>query len=437
MKKIYKSLLSLSFSVLAITLQAQEKKSLTLDEAVMLGIQNSKNLKIDEAKIQEATANYLEAKNNRLPSLKVSGSALALANANVDLKILPPSAGGSSPKANSAFYGNIAASLPIFAGGRIKYGIQSAEYLIEASKLSSENNKVAIAYNVSQAYNNLFKANQAIKVLEENLSASQKRDQSFQKLEDNGIIPRNDKLKANLQTSNIELQLLDAQNNFSIANINMDLLLGLPESTEIQIDENYIAELSENRPVTFYLDQATSNRKDLQAISYQRKAVALGIKSAKAENLPTIALTGGYFAADVPKILTIYNAANIGVGVQYNIDNLWKKNSALLKVQAQEKELSATNDLLADQIKLEVNRDYQNAQFAKKKIIVYEKAADQANENYRVTKNKFDNGLATITELLDADAAQITANVNVVNAKADAALMQRKLLQTSGILILK
>ena len=109
----------------------------------------------------------------------------------------------------------------------------------------------------------------------------------------------------------------------------------------------------------------------------------------------------------------------------------------MLKVQAQEKELSATNDLLADQIKLEVNKDYQNAQFAKKKIIVYEKAADQANENYRVTKNKFDNGLATITELLDADAAQITANVNVVNAKADAALMQRKLLQTSGILILK
>ena len=84
MKKIYKSLLSLSFSVLAITLQAQEKKSLTLDEAVMLGIQNSKNLKIDEAKIQEATANYLDAKNNRLPSLKISGSALALANANVD-----------------------------------------------------------------------------------------------------------------------------------------------------------------------------------------------------------------------------------------------------------------------------------------------------------------------------------------------------------------
>ncbi|WP_447950836.1 TolC family protein [Chryseobacterium koreense] len=429
-----KSKITAMFLGAAALFHAQEKRLLTLEEAVSLGIQNSKNLKIDQAKIQEATANYLEAKNNRLPSLKASASALALANANVDLKILPPSQnGGNGPKANSAFLGQISASLPLYAGGRIKYGIQSAEYLMEASKLSTENDKVAIAYNVAQAYNNLFKANQAIKVLEENLTASQKRDESFQKLENNGIIARNDRLKANLQTSNIELQLLEAHNNYNIANINMDLLLGLPETTEIEIDSNYISELTENQSVSYYMNQAISNRKDLQALVYQRKAAALGTKAAKAESLPTIALTGGYIAAEVPKILTITNAANIGLGVQYNIDNLWKKNSALMQAQSREKQLEATNDLLNDQIKLDINRDYQNSDFAKKKIAVYEKAAAQANENYRVTKNKFENGLATITELLDADTAQISANVNVINAKADAALAYRKLLQTAGI----
>ncbi|MCQ4034700.1 TolC family protein [Kaistella montana] len=433
MKNIYNSVIALTFLAAGITISAQEKKSLSLDEAVRLGILNSKNLKIDQTKIEQATANYLEAKNNKLPSLSASASALALANANVDLKVAQ-SSGGNSPKANSAFFGNISASMPIFAGGRIKYGIQSAEYLIEASKLSSENDKVAIAYNISQAYNNLFKASQAIKVLEENLTASQKRDESFQKLENNGIIARNDKLKANLQTSNIELQLLDAQNNYNIANINMDLLLGLPETTEIVIDENYISELSANESVSYYLNQAIANRKDLQAIDYQLKAANLGVKAAKAETLPTIALTGGYVAAEIPKILTVTNAANIGIGIKYNIDNLWKKNSSLMNAQAQEKQLIATNELLNDQIKLEINKDFQNAEFAKKKIAVYEKAADQANENYRVTKNKFNNGLATITELLDADAAQISANVNVVNAKADAALAYRKLLQSSGIL---
>lgn len=438
MKKTYSPIMMFVFSAIGMMMYGQEKKMLTLDEAVNLGIQNSKSLKVNQADIDQATANYIEAKNNKLPSLKVSASALALANADVELKVIKQSedGGGASPKANSAFFGNISASLPLYAGGRIKYGIKSAEYLIAASKLSTENNKLAIAYNVSQAYNNLFKASQQIKVLEDNLTASQKRDESFQKLETNGIIARNDKLKANLQTSNIELQLLDATNNFNIANINMDLLLGLPDETEIEIDPNYISELTENQPVSYYLTQAISQRKDVQALDNQRKVAELGTKAAKAESLPTIALTGGYVAAEIPKILTITNAANIGLGIQYNIDNLWKKNSSLMKSIAAEQKLAATNDLLNDQIKLEVNRDYLNSEFSKKRITVYEKAAAQANENYRVTKNKFDNGLATITELLDADTAQISANVNVVNAKADAALAYRKLLQTTGILTL-
>jgi outer membrane protein TolC len=416
---------------------AQEKKQLSLDEAVQLGIQNSKSLKIDAAKIEEATADLLAAKNRQLPDLSVSASYLYLpVRPTIDLKIPGVSTAGS-PEVHQVAYGSANVTVPIYSGGRIKYGIQSAKYLVEASKLSTENDKVAIAYNVAQAYNNLFKANQSIKVLEENLSASQKRDETFLKLENNGVIARNDRLKANLQTSNIELQLLEAQNNYNIANINMDLLLGLPENTEIEVDQQYINEADDVKTVDFYLNEARENRKDLQALDQQRKAAELGTKSAKAENLPSIAFTSGYVAADIPKFLTIYNAVNVGVGVSYNLSNLWKENSALKQSKAREMQLSATNEMMNDNIKLEVNREYQNSDYSKKRIAVFEKAAVQANENYRITKNKYDNGLATMTELLDADAAQIAANVGVINAKADAALAYRKLLQTTGTLTIK
>lgn len=416
---------------------AQEKKQLSLDEAVQLGIQNSKSLKIDAAKIEEATADLLEAKNRQLPELKVSGSYMYLPiKPNIDLKLPGVSAAGG-PEVHQVAYGSANLSVPIYSGGRIKYGIQSAKYLVEASKLSTENDKIAIAYNVAQAYNNLFKANQSIKVLEENLTASQKRDETFLKLENNGVIARNDRLKANLQTSNIELQLLEAKNNYNIANINMDLLLGLPETTEIEVDQNYVDESDDVKPVSFYLNEARENRKDLQVLDQQRKAAELGTKSAKAENLPSIAFTGGYVAADIPKFLTIYNAVNVGVGISYNLSNLWKENSSLKQSKAREMQLSATNELLNDNIKLDVNREYQNSDYSKKRITVFEKAAVQANENYRITKNKYDNGLATMTELLDADAAQIAANVGVINAKADAALAYRKLLQTTGTLTIK
>ncbi|MEG1590683.1 TolC family protein [Chryseobacterium sp.] len=437
MKRINNSVIALSLFAGMMYTHAQEKKQLSLDEAVQLGIQNSKSLKIDAAKIEEATADLLEAKNRQLPELKVSASYLYLPmKPNVDIK-LPGVSGAGGPEVHQVAFGSANLSVPIYSGGRIKYGIESAKYLVEASKLSTENDKVAIAYNVAQAYNNLFKANQSIKVLEENLTASQKRDETFLKLENNGVIARNDRLKANLQTSNIELQLLEAKNNYNIANINMDLLLGLPEITEIEVDQNYVDESDDVKPVSFYLNEARENRKDLQALDQQRKAAELGTKSAKAENLPSIAFTGGYVAADIPKFLTIYNAVNVGVGVSYNLSNLWKENSSLKQSKAREMQLSATNELLNDNIKLDVNREYQNSDYSKKRITVFEKAAVQANENYRITKNKYDNGLATMTELLDADAAQIAANVGVINAKADAALAYRKLLQTTGTLTIK
>ncbi|AZA99543.1 TolC family protein [Chryseobacterium joostei] len=438
MKRINNSVIALSLFVGIANANAQEKKNLSLDEAVQLGIQNSKNLKIDAAKIEEATADLLEAKNRQLPELKVSGSYMYLPiKPNVELKLPGVSGGAGGPEVHQVLYGSANLSVPIYSGGRIKYGIQSAKYLVEASKLSTENDKIAIAYNVAQAYNNLFKANQAIKVFEENLIASQKRDETFLKMENNGLIARNDRLKANLQTSNIELQLLEAKNNYNIANINIDLLLGLPETTEIDVDQNYIEEGSEVKPVDFYVNEARENRKDLQALAQQRKAAELGTKSAKAENLPSLAFTGGYVAADIPKFLTIYNAVNVGVGISYNLSNIWKENSSLKQSQAREKQLAATDELLNDNIKLDVNREYQNTDYSKKKIAVFEKSAEQANENFRITKNKYDNGLATMTELLDADAAQISANVGVINAKADAALAYRKLLQTTGTLTIK
>ncbi|HEX7756816.1 MAG TPA: TolC family protein [Niabella sp.] len=434
-----------AFMVFSNSLSAQEVKKLSLQEAVALGLESSKNLKIDQAKIQEATAAVEEAKNNQLPDFKVTGSYMRLTNANIDLKLAQgkseegsgSGSGSSMPKVSQAMYGIANLTLPIYAGGKIRYGIQSAKYLLEAVKLNTGSDKNAIAYNLTEAYTNLFKAAQLIGVIKENLAASEHRDSNFLQLENNGLMARNDRLKAQLQTSDIELQLLEAQNNYTIANVNMDLLLGLPETTVIEVDSAFINSAYDEQPIGYYEEQAIQNRKDMQALDYQQKAAQTGIKAAKADYIPSLALTGGYIAADIPKVFTVTNAINGGIGLQYNLSSLWKTGATVRKAKAQAQELLASQELLTDNIHLEINRNYQNSILARKKIDVHSQALIQAEENYRITKNKYDNSLVTITDLLDANASLLSSKINLLNARADAALAYQKLLEASGILIKK
>ena len=152
---------------------------------------------------------------------------------------------------------------------------------------------------------------------------------------------------------------------------------------------------------------------------------------------PSIALMAGYIALDVPKFLAVTNAVNIGIGLKYNLSSLWKTKAKIQQAAARAKQLQVSEDILADNIRLQVNKVYQDYTAGTKKIQVYEKAVLQATENYRITKNKYDNSLATTTDVLDADVAALQAKLNYAASKADAIAVYNRLLQTAGLLKIK
>jgi outer membrane protein len=414
---------------------AQEKQALDLNQAIDLSIKNSKQLKVSGAKIDEATAALTEATQKKLPDAGISGSYLRLNNPNLDLKTKTNSGSGgsgSAPKVSQAAYGILNAALPIYTGGRIRFGIESARFLAQAAKLDADNDKDEVIENTVEAYVNLYKARAAVDLVNENLLQAQQRVKDLTNLEKNGLLARNDLLKAELQESNTELSLLDAQNNWQLANIRMDIMLGLPIKTELVLDSSVLSQKFEEKILDDYVQAAIKNRKDLEAIDLRKQAAETGVKATKGEYYPNLQLTAGYIAADIPKVLTITNAVNIGVGVSYNIASLWKTKAKVEGAEARARQLAATQEIMNDNIHLEVNRSYLNYLSSRKKIEVYAKAVEQANENYRIVHNKYENSLATTTDLLDADVAQLQARLNYVFAKADAVVAYHQLLQSSG-----
>lgn len=431
------TILLLALLLFSFAAGAQEKRTLGLDEAIDLGLKNSKVLKNDQAKIDEANAALKEATEKKLPSASVSGSYLRLNSANFDLKTKSSNGGSGSndqPAVNQAMYGIVNLSMPVFQGGKIRYGIESAQFLQKATLLDAEAQKDEVIQNTIEAFANLFKANTAVKLVNENLQQSRERERELGNMEKNGLLARNDLLKAQLQTSNVELSLLDAQNNLSMANLNMNLMLGLPPETQLVLDTSGIEKKFDMRVMEDFVQEAYKNRKDVSALDYRKKAAESSVRSTLAEKYPSLQVTGGYIAADVPHVFSVTNAVNLGLGLSYNISSLWKNKSKVQQAEARVKQYNLQQSILDDNIRLQVSRNYLSLISYRKKIDVYARAVEQANENYRIVNNKFKNSLATLSDLLEADVAKLQASMSYTLARADAFVAYNKLLQSAGLL---
>ena len=421
------------FLIMALDVGAQNAKALTLVEAVRLSIRNSKQLQLNRAQIEEAVAATKEATQRRLPDASISANFLEFSNAKVQSYRKDTSA--IAPLGiNTAIYGTANITYPLFTGFKIKFGIESARFLEQAANLDAENNKEEVILNTIAAYVNLYKANITAKLVEENLSQSRQRDTDFTNLEKNGLLARNDLLKAELQTSQYELGLLDAQNNIQFAQVNMNLMLGLPENTKLILDSASLKPPTAIGAIEEYEQLAMQNRYDVKALDVRMRAAQSGVKAAKGDYYPTVGLTGGVIAADLPKFITITNAFNIGLAVQYNLASLWKTDAKVQQAKAREQQFQANRAMLFDDIKLAINKAYEDYFSGLKKIDVLNREVEQSAENYRISKNKYNNSLLTLTDLLDADVSQLRSRLNLTLAKADAYIAYQTLLQKAGLL---
>ena len=176
-------------------------------------------------------------------------------------------------------------------------------------------------------------------------------------------------------------------------------------------------------------------RNDLKALELKKAAAESGIKIAKSNFYPSLSLTGGYIAFDLNNVLTVTNAMNVGVGMSYDLSNIFKNGKQVKLAQSKAKETEIEVSLMNDQVKEEVFQAQENYKLSQKQSLVYDKALEQAIENYRIVKDKYDNSLSNTNDLLEADYEQLQAKINQALSKADVAQKYYEWQFASGKLI--
>ena len=406
-------------------LQAQNAKSLSLEEAINIGVSQSNQAILADTKVKTSEWELKTVKNNQLPNLSVSGQYFRLTQAKIKGNLVPQS-GGNSLDINQLMIGQATATIPVFNGFKIQNGIEVAKSINKAEISHAQHTKEQVALAVTQLYFGLYKTNQMIQLTEDFLKTAHQRVLDFQAMEDNGLLAHNDLLKAQLQESNIQLSLATAKKNYSVLNYQLVNLLQLPEGTVIEIPENSVEKATE------IVTETATDRKDLEALQYQEEALKSNIKIAKGNYLPSINLIGGYIALDVKNAFTITNAMNFGAGISYDFSALFKNKKEVEKAKSKTLEATQQIAILSDKIKEEIQEATANYELALQQKEVYLKAQEQATENYRIVKDKYDNGLSTTNDLLEADVDQIQAKINYAIATSDIQEKYYELLYQQG-----
>ena len=411
------------------SIEAQEKTSLTLDEAVKLAWEKSNEVTLASTKVNTKKYELQEVKNNQYPDIKVSGQYQRLTKASIDMPNQGESASLASP--DRAMIGMANLSLPLFAGLKIQNSINAYDNLYEAENANAAKTKEDVALRVITYYTALYKAQKTLDVLNENQKSAKQRVTDFTELEKNGIIPRNDLLKSQLLVSKTQLSIDEATNNLNNINFYLTTLLKLDPATKLQVNEADFFNLkTSNAPTSDVL--ALENRKDLEAIRFQQKASEANIKVARAAYYPTLALLGGYTALDLKDIITVKYAMNFGLGLTYDISGIYKNSAHVREAESRAMEVKNTEAVMTDRIKVEVQKSIEDYDLAINQSVVYDEALQQASENYRLVKDKFDNGLADTNDLVEADVEQLSAKINTAVSKATIIQKYYELLSVSG-----
>lgn len=425
----------LTAAVFPALLHAQSTKQLSLPEAIDLGIANSKNLKLAQNKIEESIARLAIVKDNVLPT----ASASFLYN-HAEIPTNTLTIGGGNPihlpSRADAFVGTAAVQEILYAGGKYKYAQESTKLLTDVARLDADKNKEEVSYAIINTYFSLFKVMQSKKVVAQNLESIASQLKQAQRFFEQGIVTKNDVLRFQLQQANVTLTELEIENNRKIINYNLDILLGLPDDTEIAITENNLP-LQTVQPLSSYLNSAFSNRQELQQLDIQSKVADFNIKSIKANKLPTVGVGANLYYINpsgsfIPPSAQFIMPMTIGATVSWNVASLWNNKNKVSEARIQQKEIGLQKGLLTDNVKTELNKNYQNYKLAVQKINVLETSIAQATENDRLLASKYKNNIASATDRIDAETLLYQAKINLELAKADAKLAYYTLLKSTG-----
>jgi outer membrane protein TolC len=419
-------------------LQAQQVKRLSIQEAMDLAVQNSHQVQIDELKKEALEIKKQQIKSSMLPNAGVNATysrVSKIASPVIPgipaelIDILNPNILNQS---NNQFF----VQQQVFSGLKNWNMLKAMEQQKLAAGFNSEKDRDDVKLNTIQAYYNLYKLQQSKILLDSNIVQAQIRVDNISRYKEAGIVLNNDVMRAQLQQTNLLTNKADVESAIRINNYMLCVMLGLDTKTIIEVYTPSVVN-DAKYAISSLVSSAYSERPELKAQAYRSKAAEFNVKASRSAYMPTVNLLGESFISRpnmriFPQEAKFKTTWDVGVSLNWNIMQLYKGRSEVKEAANEKAQLEKSTEAMRDAIQLEVNAGYELLKVALLKIDLAQAAITQATENKRILDNRFEAQVALFTDVLEADQLLLQSQVQLLNAKADAAIAYYKLQRSLG-----
>ncbi len=427
------SLLLLLFILKPVATRSQQAYSLTLDELFRLGTENS--LRLQATRMQEVIAADKEktAQTSRLPDISIGATTGYIGRPTVFRRGLSQPVHPDMPDWSHNY--NVEVTQPIYRGGKIHYTIKRSSLEKQIAALNSTNDKAEIKLLLLGQYMDLFSLYKQKEVFARNVEESARRLEDIRRLKKEGIVTRNDELRSELQLTNDQLAYREANDNIAIVSQQLDVVLGLDETLLLQPDTGLLYTAVSLESSDEYVRQAYENYPELQIARYNTRLAENDIRLSKADYLPSLSLRAANTLAR-PLSTTMEdmfsNNWNIALSLSYNLSSLYQNKHKVHEARQYVNIRKNREEQLRQDIRVNVKSAWIKHHEALDRVEALLLSVRQAEENYRIVRNRYLNQLSILTDLLDASSIRLEAELQLTNARTEVIYSYYQLMRSCG-----
>ena len=391
------------------TISAQSG-SLTLQEAVRVGLEKNPSRKAAAAQTRASSAAIREARSGLLP--KITFSELA-ARGNDPVYVFGSKlrqqrftiADFSLNKLNTPLpFGNFTTRFSgawnLFDSFATLHGINQAEQMSEAAGHQLERTDQEIEFRVINAYYGVLLAAKQLEVAQQSVKTAAAILDRSQARFDSGLVVESDLLTAKVRMAARQQALVRSTNALDLARAELSTAMGVPNESLSQPSE-VLAERILPIPVLAEAEAAAlRHRPDLKGIQAEEAAQQQSVARAKSSFGPRLNVLAGW-EMDNPTFVAGGGGNNWlgGLELQFDIFQGGAKRAELARERALQDKIVAMKQVATDGIRLEVRRAFYNLESARHEVEVTRSAIAQAQESLRINQDRYDSGLITISDL--------------------------------------